>query len=485
VGAAALACALLGLVASSAPASDWTGHPLGGEGAEAQLFGISCVGTSLCVAVGGNNTIASSAQPLAPGGWAGVHADEGVSPGNPNQRLLKGVACPTTGLCVAVSFLGKILTSTDPTGPSSAWNVIDFDPVGPNIHFYGISCPSTGFCVAVAGGGVIAVSSDPGGGPGAWTVSDLGVPLELRGVSCTSPSFCLAVGDDGTEIRPSPGNEGVAISSTAPGAGIWSEARLGVRGSLYGVSCPTTGLCVTGDMFGSVLTTPTPTAGASGWNASPSGATVQITAASCSSPTSCLLTDDNGDVITSAEPLGGAGSWTVQNLIAFPTDAPVHNGLFSASCPTRGFCAVGAPGKVLTSTEPAAAQAAPAPAKGGGAAPKKPARHKHRPSRPRVILTSREAAEVAIPGRHTKLRFQFHAPDTVQVRGFVCSFDHRAMHPCRSPQTYPVGPGRHKFRVRAVGWTGLRGPREERAIWVCRRPGVSPGSLSRCRGTGS
>jgi hypothetical protein len=208
---------------ASALASDWTEHPLAGEAAQAQLFGLSCVETSLCVAVGGNNTIASSSDPTAAGGWQAVYADEGVSPGNPNQRLLKGVSCPTTQLCVAVSIQGKILTSTDPTGPASAWSVADLTPTGPNIHLYGVSCPTSGFCAAVAGGGKIATSTDPTGGAAAWTVTDLPEPLELRGVSCNSPSLCVAVGDDGTEIKPSPDNLGEVISSTAPAAGIWQQ----------------------------------------------------------------------------------------------------------------------------------------------------------------------------------------------------------------------------------------------------------------------
>ena len=60
MGASTLCLALLLLAAAPAVASEWTAHPLGGEAAEAQLFGISCPDTSLCVAVGGNNTIAAS-----------------------------------------------------------------------------------------------------------------------------------------------------------------------------------------------------------------------------------------------------------------------------------------------------------------------------------------------------------------------------------------------------------------------------------------
>ncbi len=173
------------------------------------------MGTALCVAVSGNNTISSSSEPLASGGWRSVYVDEGVFTGSPNQRLIKGVACPTAQLCIAVSFQGKILTSTEPTGPASAWSVADLDPSGPNTHLYGISCPTSGFCVAVAGSGEIATSTDPTGGADAWSIPHLSEPLQLRGISCTSVSFCVAVGDSGTENRTSPDNLG-AVGLVAP-----------------------------------------------------------------------------------------------------------------------------------------------------------------------------------------------------------------------------------------------------------------------------
>ncbi len=476
VAAAGLGLALLLAAASPALASDWVGHPLSGEGAQAQLFGISCPTASLCVAGGGNNTIASSTDPLAPGGWKSVYVAEGVTPGNPNQRQIKGVSCPSAQLCVAVSFLGRIITSTEPTGEASAWSVADLDPEGPNTHFYGVSCPTTSFCVAVAGGGEIAVSTDPTGGAGAWTVTHLAVPLELRAVSCTSPSFCVAVGDSGTEIRPAPGNLAEVVSSTAPATGLWQQAELpGSHGGLFGVSCPSTGLCVSGDMFGNVVASGAPTGPASGWASFSGGATVQITGASCSSPSECLLVDNNGDALTASEPLAGSHAWTVQNLIPFSTKPLVRNALFSASCPSPRFCAVGATGEVLTSVNPSAPPPA-APIKGI-----RKAKHKLRPKRPRVLLLPGQGAELPVRRGRALLQFRFHVEPRFQVRGYVCAFDRRRMHRCSSPQRFRVGPGRHRFRVRAVGWTGLRGRVAGETVWVCRR-GFATAS---CRPRGS
>jgi hypothetical protein len=46
-----------------------------------------------------------------------------------------------------------------------------------------------------------------------------------------------------------------------------------------------------------------------------------------------------------------------------------------------------------------------------------------------------------------------------KTRGFLCSLDRHRFSPCRSPQRYqPIGSGHHVFRVKAIGYSGLRGP---------------------------
>ncbi len=465
--AGALCAVVLLVVAPAAQASDWIHHPLTGEGAEAQLFGMSCPGTSMCVGVGGNNTVATSTAPMVPGSWNTFFVAEGVSAGNPNQRQLKGVSCPTEQMCVAVSFLGRILTSTAPTAGPAAWTVDDFDPSGPNIHFYGVSCPTASFCVAVAAGGVIATSTDPLAGTEAWTITHLPQPLELRGVSCTASSFCVVVGDNGTEIKPFLTNVAEVLSSTAPGAGLWSQAELpGPHGPLFAVSCPTTGFCLAGDMYGNAVGTTAPTGPASGWQTVPAGASVQITGVGCTSPQECLMVDNNGDALTSAEPLGGTGGWIRQNIVPYEVEPLIRNAFFSVSCPAAQLCAIGGTGEALTSANPGAPPTTtPAAAGKNGKAP----RHKLRPKHPRVILLAGQSAEVPVRKGKAVLQFRFYVKRKFQVRGYVCSFGHAKFQRCRSPRRYRVGPGHHHFRVRAVGWTGLRGPVAEAHVWVCRR----------------
>jgi hypothetical protein len=50
--------------------------------------------------------------------------------------------------------------------------------------------------------------------------------------------------------------------------------------------------------------------------------------------------------------------------------------------------------------------------------------------------------------------------------GFVCKFDKRPYRRCSSPKRYPVKIGRHVFKVRAIGVTGLRGPAASAVIRI-------------------
>ena len=254
-------------------------------------------------------------------------------------------------------------------------------------------------------------------------------------------------------------------------SGIWQQAELpGSHGSLYGVACPTTSFCVSGDMFGNVLTASEPAGPATAWTTTPTAATVQITGTACASTTECVIVDNNGDALASTDPTGGSG-WIVQNLIPFDKDPTVHipNALWSASCPTAEFCAIGATGEVLTSSNPLAPPPPPTPTPAEKGKGKAKVKHKPRPKRPRVYLSDGSVwPEVVVPHGKALLQFRFHADSKFQVRGYVCSFDHHKMHRCQSPQRFRVGPGHHLFAVRAVGWTGLWGPVVTRPILICR-----------------
>jgi hypothetical protein len=65
------------------------------------------------------------------------------------------------------------------------------------------------------------------------------------------------------------------------------------------------------------------------------------------------------------------------------------------------------------------------------------------------------------------VRTFFFARKHVQVRGFVCALDGRPAKRCRSPKAYVAGIGKHVFRVRAIGWSGLKGPPAVARFEVC------------------
>ena len=476
---AAVAVAFFAALSGPAAAATWTDHQLPSVG-QSPLYDISCPSTSLCVAVGGGNTLAGSADPTGPAGNWSVIYPGGAGP--PNQSGIKGVSCPSPQLCVVVSSEGFVLTSTNPTGGIGAWNVADLNPSGPRTHLYGISCPSPAFCVASAGGARILTSTNPTGGAGSWTMTQLPGPLELRGVSCVSPSFCVAVGDDGENIAPGPADRGEILTSTNPLGGVWQQVEApGTPGNLFGVSCPLPALCVTGNALGNLLVSTSPTGPATSWPATPGGGAVQLTAAECPSVTRCVAVDNNADVLTSTNPTGGPGAWTFTNLIPYTKTVGtlVSNAMWGASCPTVTFCAISAgDGQVFTSEDPFATP--PAQVKSGGK--KKHKKRRKGPKRPRTTLGRRPFPAIELKGRKLTVHFGFFATKHAPVRGFVCRIDKRPQARCHSPKRYRVGVGRHRFRVRAIGWSGLKGPPEFASFRVCHPPSPPPPtSMPPCR----
>ncbi len=455
----------LGLASNaSAIASTWTARQLAVPPLNRHMFAISCPTASFCVAVGGGNTLASSTDPSGGTGSWNVAFPGGGGPDYPNQREIKGISCPSSQLCVAVTFEGLIYTSTSPAGGDAAWSIADLNPEGPNTHMYGVSCPSPAFCAVAAGNGKILTSTNPTGGAAAWTLTQLEGPLELRGVSCTSPSLCVVVGDNGDNIRPELTDEGEILVSTNPLGGVWQRTQIsGAPGNFYGVACPSPALCITGNALGNLFVSTNPTGSVSAWKTTDGGGSVQITDVDCPSASRCVAVDNNGDVLTSTDPTRGPGAWTFASTIPFTEVAGTlkGNAMFGVSCPTVSFCAVAAASaQVFTSDDPFVAPPAPAKAKGK--------RHlRHGPKRPRAQIGRHPELGIEFSGRKLTVHFGFYEMHRAPVRGFVCRLDRRPLKRCSAPKAYRVSFGRHVFRVRAIGSTGLRGPVASARFRVC------------------
>jgi len=450
--AVAGAIGLLAIQGGTARASTWTAVKLSDPSIQVALYGVSCPSSSLCVVVGGNSTVAVSENPTGgAAAWSvfrpGGSLDAPDPPGGGDVVYggdqIRGVSCPTVGLCVAASFDGAIYSSSNPAGGRSAWNVVELsEEREPRIHMGGISCPSPSLCVAVAYGGKIVFSTDPTSGKATWTLTELAQPFDLRGVSCASASLCVAVG-----------NEGSVLVSTDPtgGSSAWRSMGAPVgESSMNGISCHAPSFCVTGSASGIVLST-NPAGGPSTWSRAAVGTGLPIKGFSCPSTSACAAVDNNADVIASTDPTGGEGAWWFKNVLPYPWDDPqagdgnaLGNGLFGLSCPVPSLCvAAGQDSQVITSTDPFFRDV-----------PEGLKRHESK--RPRVFITGHPPKRLDHRKGGAKVTFRFRASG--EASGFRCKFDSRRYRRCRSPKRYRTGSGKHVFRVRAIAPGGAKGP---------------------------
>jgi hypothetical protein len=452
-GAAGLLAAIVLAVAWAVPASasTWAVTKLSDDQVPGPLFGISCPSTALCVATGSDSLVATSTNPTGgrtawkvfhPGGAEEEPAEKAEELGKevvfPGAQI-RGISCPSTGLCVAVTLDGRIFSSTAPTGGAAAWKIVSLGgEKEPHIHMTGISCPSPTLCVAVAYGGKVVVSTDPTGERASWTVVQLGAPYDFRGVSCASTSLCVAVGNEGG-IVSSTNPTGPASAWVSAGTPAGSETGDG----LNGVACPSVLLCVTGNA-GQMLSSTNPAGSA--WNVVTAGSGLPVKGVSCPAPTACAAVDNNSDAIVSTNPTGGATAWSFINVIpnsAGREGAP--NGMFGISCQTTSLCvAVGQSEQIISSSDPFEAEMPEALRKS---------------KRLRVVITHHPGKRVN-PGKGgARVTFRFHAIGTgAKSARFSCRLGDGRFRPCRSPRRYRAGAGLHVFRVRARVPGGAKSP---------------------------
>lgn len=439
---------------------------------EEYFSGAACPSESSCVVVGEPNLVASSSDPVgAADAWPVVQPAEAVPcEDNPHrcerppvppdfplppqlapwqQRTDTDVSCPTVSFCAATTLDGFVYVTLSPLGGAGAWSVFDVDGQGPNTHLEAISCPDASFCVAVAGHprttGAILSTDNPTGGPAAWHQVNLGDSFDLKGVACGSRAFCIAVGQHGRIVR--------STNPLGP-ASAWDDLGTpGGPGNLAAIDCVGTALCVAGNGGGNLLATGDPLAAQPHWTEANGGGSVLITDVSCPDATHCLAVDDNGDVLTSTDPAGGPGSWSKDNLIPYverdPKEFPIApNGIFAASCASTSLCVLGATEhRIFTSTDPFAPPARRAEAKG---------KKRREIKRPRTYLAHVDRVHTYTKNQVTRMSFRFYTRQ--KARGFRCQQDGGRWRSCKSPHRYWVGLGRHAFRVRAIGPTGLKGP---------------------------
>lgn len=260
-----------------------------------------------------------------------------------DTHTVNSLSCPSTALCVGVDYAGDVVTSTDPTGGSSAWTVakIDNEPEAPYTEpnlLNDVSCPQPAgsLCIAVGVSGIFT-SSDPTGGASAWTLVS-GIGGHVHAVSCPSASLCVV----------SYGSNGEIVTSTDPtgGAGAWKVAQVDGVNSIAGLSCPSESLCVGMDEAGNVLTSTNPTGGIGNWTITHVGVGA-FSSLSCTSVSFCI-TVGGSSVMSSTDPTGGASAWRLQKEV-FPQEISFGR----VACASPSLCIVaGSNGNVAESTDP-------------------------------------------------------------------------------------------------------------------------------------
>jgi hypothetical protein len=284
----------------------WSTHPANGTGAWHRididggndLTGIACPSTSLCVAVDQVGNVITTTDP-AGGAWTLSKVDPSKMQNNTDNAgsiLLRGVACPSTALCVAVDSVGNALISTDPTGGLGAWVL---DHIDTNTSYgctgtgltcqpplVGISCPSTTLCAAIDFSGNVLTSTDPAGVvPWTSTPTDGSALSSLYGISCPTVGFCETVdGDLGRAIT---------FGAAAPSA----QYQRQLPDPLYGIWCQSQTLCVASAQTNSgtsgLLGSYDPAAPGSTWSLSTLGG---VNAVACPLPALCIAGDDEGNI---------------------------------------------------------------------------------------------------------------------------------------------------------------------------------------------
>ena len=344
------------------------------------MIGLSCPAANVCVGVNSNGEVDTSTNPTGgPSAWTLTAID---------SVAIRSISCPTTSFCAASDSAGNTFTSANPLGGPLAWTKTNIDGTtnlnsvscvsssscvaidsSGNYSFYngaswtppaatgasslaGVSCaPGTAFCLAVGSTAAFVDNS------GTWApTSATGESTYIfDAVSCESSTMCVAVDSgggvdlyNGSTWALSPGVDGtnvinaitcpsgcVAVDSAGNvlaarhplgGAPAWTVTPSGAP-ELSSVSCALGGvsLCIAGDAYGNVFTTPGPTP-PSYSPPSPAMPPVHIHAISCVSSSFCAAITSAGQAV-----IFNGSTWTVPSILSLTP-------LYAVSCASPTFC---------------------------------------------------------------------------------------------------------------------------------------------------
>jgi hypothetical protein len=337
---------------ASAVPTEWsyTNSPHGSG--ERSLFGVSCVRSDMCVAIGR----AACRKVGTPAGctlfesWNGSQWSVVPSPKRPSYTTyLGGVSCATSQFCVAAGYdSGSTETQTViETWNGTNWSVTPSPNVGGD-YLYGVSCANPTFCVAV--GRSVVSSSQNAALIESWNGSQWSVvssPSEetgsyLSGVSCTSATSCVA---DGWAVTTSGSAEGLIESWNGTSWSIMSSPNLGSGTELSAVSCASSVSCMAvGTAFDS---SPNLVTVAESWNGSewtltptPNPATYDnlLNGVSCTSGENCVAVGQDDEQSAPAQTLIESWNGNSWSTTPSPDRGSIEDGLSAVSCPQGDHC---------------------------------------------------------------------------------------------------------------------------------------------------
>ncbi|HYW29607.1 MAG TPA: hypothetical protein VE824_07355 [Gaiellales bacterium] len=263
---------------------------------ETQLNSVSCAAPSVCTAVGTagptGGRLSTVAERWDRRRW---RLQETPSPAGSN---LNGVSCPNARWCMAVGQSAAGTMAQEWAG--TRWRIVKIPTPTPGAGLAGVKCLSTSFCMAVGGyptasGGQVPFAERWNGHT--WHIlpvppADGAVQTFLGGIDCLSPAWCTTTGEQhfasglatpiadhwnghrwAVQPTPHPARKDfsnlpsisctaptrcIAVGGTSDDGGQTENGAIAERwngtawrliavpnpgGGLYGVSCPSPGVC--------------------------------------------------------------------------------------------------------------------------------------------------------------------------------------------------------------------------------------------------
>ena len=236
VGGAELTSGVVATLVEAWNGTNWTivASPNNGSFGS-QLYGVSCLNSTDCIAVGDYANAATEAQTLIES-WNGMTWTITPSP-TQGTTILNSVACVSPSDCLAAG--GSLIEVWNGT----TWSITQIQEPGSGNFFSGVSCLSSVNCTAVgqysiSGGAPAPLVESWNGRVWSFVASPApGSGGQLLGVSCTSSTRCMAVGEDQENRLLTARWNGTAWSVTR-------AAKPGTDDVLVSVSCATSNRCI-------------------------------------------------------------------------------------------------------------------------------------------------------------------------------------------------------------------------------------------------